>query len=88
MPNIKSAERRMRVEAKAKLRNRMIKSELKTISKKFKAAVDAGDKEAALVLFKEYTSALDKAALKGTLHPNNANRKKAQISKMVSSITA
>jgi len=88
LPNIKSAERRMRVEAKAKLRNRMIKSELKTISKKFKAAVEAGDKEAALALFKEYTGALDKAALKGTLHPNNVNRKKAQISKMVSSITA
>ena len=88
MPNIKSAERRMRVEAKAKLRNRMVKSELKTISKKFKAAVDAGDKDAALALFKEYTGALDKAALKGTLHPNNVNRKKAQISKMVSSITA
>jgi small subunit ribosomal protein S20 len=88
LPNIKSAERRMRVEAKANLRNRMVKSELKTVAKKFKAAVDAGDKDAAAALYKEYTGALDKAALKGTLHPNNVNRKKAQISKAVAGITA
>lgn len=88
MPNIKSAERRMRMEAKANLRNRIVKSELRTMARKFKAAVEAGDKDAALALYKEYTGALDKAALKGTLHPNNVNRKKAQISKMVSIITA
>ena len=88
LPNIKSAERRMRVEAKANLRNRMVKSELKTVAKKFKTAVDAGDKDAAMALYKEYTGALDKAALKGTLHPNNVNRKKAQISKAVAGITA
>ncbi len=88
MPNIKSAERRMRVEAKANLRNRMVKSELKTVAKKFKAAVDAGDKEAATALYKEYTGALDKAALKGTLHKNNADRKKAQISKAFAGLSA
>ena len=88
MPNIKSAERRVRVEAKANLRNRMVKSELKTVAKKFKTAVDAGDKDAAMALYKEYTGALDKAALKGTLHANNVNRKKAQISKAVAGITA
>lgn len=88
MPNIKSAERRMRVEAKANLRNRMVKSELKTVAKKFKAAVDAGDKDAAAALYKEYTGALDKAALKGTLHRNNVDRKKAQISKAFAGISA
>ena len=88
MPNIKSAERRMRVEAKANLRNRMVKSELKTVAKKFKAAVDTGDKDAAAALYKEYTGALDKAALKGTLHKNNVDRKKAQISKAFAGISA
>lgn len=88
MPNIKSAERRMRVEAKANLRNRIIKSELKTIAKKFAAAVEAGNKDAASELYKEFTGALDKAALKGTLHKNTVNRKKAQISKAFSSLTA
>lgn len=88
MPNIKSAERRMRVEEKANLRNRVIKSEIKTIAKKFTEAVDAGEKETAAELYKEYTSALDKAALKGTIHKNAVNRKKAQITKAFSSLTA
>lgn len=88
MPNIKSAERRMRVEAKANLRNRVVKSELKTLAKKFKAAVDASDKDAAAALYREYTGALDKAALKGTLHKNSVNRKKAQISKAIAGIPA
>lgn len=88
MPNIKSAERRMRVETKANLRNRVVKSELKTLAKKFKTAVDAGDKETAAALYKEYTGALDKAALKGTLHKNNVSRKKAQISKAIAGISA
>lgn len=88
MANIKSAERRVRTAAKATLRNRIVKSEIKTIAKKFKAAVEAGEKEAAAALFTEYTSALDKAASKGTFHKNTVNRKKAQISKALASISA
>lgn len=88
MANIKSAERRARTAAKANLRNRVIKSEIKTLAKKFMAAVQAGEKEAAAALYKEYTSALDKAALKGTLHKNSVNRKKAQISKALATLSA
>ncbi len=88
MPNIKSAERRVRVEAKAKMRNRVVKSELKTLAKKFNEAVAAGDKDAADALFKEYTGALDKAALKGAIHKNSCDRRKAQVSKAIASITA
>ncbi len=83
MPNIKSAERRTRTEAKATLRNRAVKSEVKTLSKKFKAALEAGENETAQALFKEYTGALDKAALKGALHKNNVNRKKSQAAKLL-----
>jgi len=78
----------MRVEAKANLRNRVVKSELKSMAKKFAAAVEAGDKDAAAALYKEFTGALDKAALKGTLHKNTVNRKKAQITKALTSLTA
>lgn len=88
MPNIKSAERRVRIEEKAKLRNKVVKSELKTLAKKFHEAVTAKDKEKAEVFFKEYTSALDKAALKGTIHKNSCDRKKAQVSKALSAISA
>lgn len=88
LPNIKSAERRVRVEAKARLRNRDIKSELKTLARKFNEAVNAKDKDAVAVLFKEYTGALDKAVLKGAIHKNSCARKKAQVSKAVASISA
>lgn len=88
LPNIKSAERRVRVEAKAKIRNRDVKSELKTIAKKFNEAVAAKNKETAHGLFIEYTSALDKAVIKGTIHINNGSRKKAQASKAFASISA
>ena len=88
MPNIKSAEKRMRVEAKANLRNRMIKSELKTFAHKFEAAISAGDQAAAATICKEYTGALDRAALKGTIHKNSADRKKAQISKALAALSA
>ncbi len=87
LPNIKSAERRVRVEAKAKLRNRDIKSELKTTAKKFNEAVTAKNADTAAVLFKEYTGALDKAALKGAIHKNSCDRKKAQCSKAIASIS-
>ena len=87
MPNIKSAERRMRVEARANLRNRAVKSELKTLDKKFAAAVAANDKDAASALCKDYTGALDKAALKGTIHKNNCDRKKAQAAKALNTIS-
>ncbi len=88
MPNIKSAEKRVRVQAKSKLRNRNVKSELKTIAKKFNEAVAAKNKDAAAALFKEYTGALDRAALKGAIHKNGCDRKKAQASKAIASISA
>jgi len=88
LPNIKSAKRRVRVEAKAKVRNRNVKSELKTLARKFKEAVEAKNKETASVSFIEYVSALDKAVIKGTIHINNSSRKKAQASKALASISA
>jgi len=88
LPNIKSAERRVRTGAKAKVRNRDTKSELKTLAKKFNEAVAAKDREKAGAAFIEYTSALDKAAVKGIIHRNNSSRKKAQASRALSSISA
>ena len=88
MPNIKSAKRRVRVEAKAKIRNRDIKSELKTLAKKFNEAVSAKNKDTAAALSKEYVSALDSAVIKGTIHINNCSRKKAQVAKALSSVSA
>ena len=81
MANIKSAKKRILVNDKINLRNRSIKSALKTTVKKFNAAVAEGNKELAASMLPGVISAVDKAAAKGIMHKNAANRKKAELSK-------
>lgn len=80
MPNIKSAMKRVKVNQKKNLRNRMVKSSLKTTLKKFDTAVVSEPQQAPAMLNASY-SALDKAAAKGVIHKNAANRKKARLAK-------
>ena len=80
MPNIKSAIKRVKVNAKKNLRNRMVKSSVKTTLKKFDAAVASEPQQAAVLLNASF-SALDKAVAKGVLHKNAASRKKARLAK-------
>ncbi|MBQ2953972.1 MAG: 30S ribosomal protein S20 [Clostridia bacterium] len=82
MPNIKSAKKRVKVTAKKTLRNRMVKSALRTSVKKFEAAV-AADAATAQVQLTATTSAIDKAVAKGVMHKNAANRKKARLAKQL-----
>ncbi|MBQ7520406.1 MAG: 30S ribosomal protein S20 [Clostridia bacterium] len=74
MPNIKSAMKRVKVSKKKNLRNRMIKSGVKTAVKKYEAALTQEQLSMA-------SSALDKAATKGVIHKNAANRKKARLAR-------
>lgn len=80
MPNIKSAEKRVLVGERNNLRNRIVKSSVKTAVKKFDTAVAGSDANAA-ALFANAASAVDKAASKGVIHKNAANRKKARLAK-------
>lgn len=79
MPNIKSAIKRVEVNKKKNLRNRMVKSAMKTSVKKYEAALAAGtaDQQALSTV----QGAVDKAATKGVIHKNAANRKKARMAK-------
>ncbi|MBO5046162.1 MAG: 30S ribosomal protein S20 [Clostridia bacterium] len=86
MPNIKSAKKRVLVTAKKTQENKAIKSALKTTIKKFLAAVNAGDKDAATALYPQTVSAIDSAETKGIIHKNNANNKKAKLAKKLASI--
>ena len=76
MPNIKSAMKRVKVSEKKNLRNRMVKSGVKTAVRKFNEQETAEQYAAT-------TSAIDKAVAKGIIHKNAANRKKARLVKMV-----
>ncbi len=78
MPNIQSAKKRVKVSEKKNLRNRMVRSGVKTSVKKFNAALDAGV-EPAKAQLSATTSAVDKAVTKGVIHKNAANRMKARM---------
>ena len=86
MANPKSAWKRVRITTRKNLRNRMIKSSFKTALKRFDMAVHAGDSAKAQATFTSAVSSVDKAALKGVIHKNNANRKKAQLARKLNSI--
>ena len=79
MANIKSAQKRIKVIETKTLRNRMIKSALKTAIKKFEVAVAASNAEEAKVTFAGAVKALDMATSKGVVHKNMAARKKSRL---------
>ncbi len=84
MANIKSAKKRISVIETKTLRNKMIKSKIKTIIKKVEADIASGDKSTAQASLKVATSEIGKAASKGIYHKNNAARKVARLSAAVS----
>ena len=84
MPNIKSAEKRVKVIATKTLRNQMIKSNLKTRLKSFDAVIAGADKAAIEVSYKKTVKTVDQAVSKGILHKNTAARKKSALAKKYS----
>lgn len=83
MANIKSAKKRVLVIEKKTLRNKMIKSAVKTAIKKTIATAKTGDKAAAEAQLRAAVKAIDMACSKGIYHKNNAARKKSRIAKIV-----
>ncbi|ASO19202.1 small subunit ribosomal protein S20 [Actinoalloteichus hoggarensis] len=79
MANIKSQVKRIRTNEKARLRNKSVKSSVKTAIRKFREAADAGEKDKAIALSREACRKLDKAASKGVIHANQAANKKSAI---------
>ena len=83
MANIKSAKTRILVIETKTLRNKIIKSKIKTLTKKVYAAVAAGDKTLAQSNLTNAIVAIDKAAAKGIFHKNNAARKVSRLQRAV-----
>ncbi|MET9232123.1 30S ribosomal protein S20 [Lentzea sp. NPDC003310] len=79
MANIKSQLKRIKTNEKARLRNKSVKSSLKTAVRKFREAAEAGDKAKALELLQDASRKLDKAASKGVIHANQAANKKSAM---------
>lgn len=83
MANTKSAIKAARKTQRLTLRNKSVKTTLKTLHKKFDTAVQANDAAAAKAAGAEYASAMDKATKSGVVHKNAASRAKALVSKYV-----
>ena len=83
MANTKSALKYIRKTHARELRNRQVKSRLKTLSKKVQSTAAAGDKAALTEAAKDYISALDKAGKTGLVHPNKIARHKARCAQLI-----
>lgn len=86
MANIKSQLKRIRTNEKARLRNKSVKSSLKTAVRKFREAASAGDKDRAVTELVTASRALDKAVSKGVIHRNQAANRKSAMAKRASQL--
>jgi len=88
MANIKSAQKRIKITMTKTLRNRMIKSALKTTIKKFETSLLSGKTEESKSSFVSVVKALDMAASKGVIHKNMAARKKSRLASKLNKLSA
>lgn len=84
MPNIKSAKKRVIVNAKKTEQNKAIRSAFKTEIKKVEALIKENKLEEAKAALPQAFKVIDSAATKNIIHTNNAAHKKAKLSKKVS----
>jgi small subunit ribosomal protein S20 len=83
--NIKSQIKRNRTNERRRLRNKDVKSELKTAVRRFREAADGGDTATAQSALRTASRLLDKAASKGIIHKNQAANRKSAMAKKASS---
>ncbi|AVT33257.1 MULTISPECIES: 30S ribosomal protein S20 [unclassified Plantactinospora] len=88
MANIKSQIKRNRQNEKRRLRNKSVKSSLKTAIRKFHEATESGDSAKATELMRDASRKLDKAVSKGVIHQNQAANRKSAIAKRLQSLSA
>ena len=81
MANIKSQIKRNKQNETARLRNKAVRSSLKTTVRKFREATTAGDTAQATTLLTEASRELDVAVRKGVIHKNQAAKRKAKMAK-------
>jgi small subunit ribosomal protein S20 len=84
--NIKSQQKRILTNERARLRNQSVKSALRTAVRGFREAIDAGEKEKAAELLVSTSRKLDKAASKGVIHKNQAANRKSALSRAINKI--
>src|SRR5215475_10467705 len=86
--NNKSQIKRNRQNEKARLRNKAVKSSLKTSIRKFREAAESGDMEETGAALRAACRQLDKAASKGIIHKNQAANRKSAIAKTYATLNS
>jgi small subunit ribosomal protein S20 len=86
--NIKSQIKRNRQNEARRMRNKSVKSSLKTAIRKFHEATQAGDPETATALLRDASRKLDKAVSKGVIHKNQAANRKSAIAKRLNGLAS
>ena len=86
MANIKSQIKRIKTNEAARLRNKSVKSSLKTAIRSFRTAADAGDKDKAGAALLHASRQLDKAVSKGVIHANQAANKKSAMAQRANAL--
>src|SRR3954454_2551702 len=84
--NIKSQIKRNATNEKRRLRNKAVKSSLKTAVRSFREAAASGDKAAAAAALRSASRRLDKAVSKGVIHKNQAANRKSALAKLASTL--
>jgi len=87
LANIESAKKRVRQNIKRRVRNRMVRNKTRTFIKKANQLIEAGDQSAAIVAVQAAMSQLDRAAQKGVVHHNNADRRKSRLAKKLQTLS-
>ncbi|MBZ4643075.1 MAG: small subunit ribosomal protein [Deferribacteres bacterium] len=86
MAHTLSAKKRIRQSEKRRLRNKAYKSKMKTLTKKFIAAVNSGDLSVAEESFKTVSKEILKISSKGVIHKNQAARRVSRLAKKLNSL--
>ena len=86
MPNIKSTAKRLRQSVKRNERNRSEKSRITRTKAQLMAALERKDKQECSEIFKQYCSQTDKAAKRGVIARNTANRHKSRLAAKIAAL--
>ena len=86
MANLPSAKKRIRQNAKRRMRNRVYRTRARTFVKHARFAIESGDADAAADAVRKAVSELDRASSKGIIHRKNAARRKSRLMKHLASL--
>lgn len=86
LANIKSQIKRIQTNEKARIRNKAVRSEVRSAVRAVRTAIEAGSADEAQAALKTASRKLDKAVSKGVLHKNNAANRKSKLAKQVNGL--